>query len=172
MGNIIGIQISCDAIFTLCLNCTVNKATYVRQLKDNLRALQSELEKLIEARNDVMRRVEVAEQRRMKRTDQVQGWLSRVQAAETEVGQLTRDSPQEIDKLCLGGYCSRNYKSSYRFGKLVAETLLVVRTLMGERDFDEVVVEIVEESFVADERPTEPLVVGLQSILEQVWSCL
>ncbi|XP_052288509.1 probable disease resistance protein At5g63020 isoform X2 [Citrus sinensis] len=120
----------------------------------------------------MMRRIEVAERRRMKRTDEVQGWLSRVQAVETEARKLTRDSPQEIDKLCLGGYCTRNYKSSYRFGKQVAETLLVVRTLMGERAFDEVVVEIVEESIVADERPTEPLVVGLQSILEQVWSCL
>ena len=75
----------------------------MRQLKDNLRVLQSELEKLIEARNDVMRRVEVAERRRMKRTDEVQGWLSRVQAVETEARKLTRDSPQEIDKLCLGG---------------------------------------------------------------------
>ncbi|GAY51860.1 hypothetical protein CUMW_137540 [Citrus unshiu] len=108
----------------------------------------------------------------MKRTDEVQGWLSRVQAVETEARKLTRDSPQEIDKLCLGGYCTRNYKSSYRFGKQVAETLLVVRTLIGERAFNEVVVEIVEESVVADERPTQPLLVGLQSILEQVWSCL
>ena len=47
-----------------------------------------------------------------------------------------------------------------------------MRTLIGERTFDEVVVEIVEESVVADERPTQPLLVGLQSILEQVWSCL
>ncbi|KAH9656339.1 hypothetical protein KPL70_022651 [Citrus sinensis] len=120
----------------------------------------------------MMRRIEVAERRRMKRTDEVQGWLSRVQAVETEARKLTRDSPQEIDKLCLGGYCTRNYKSSYRFGKQVAETLLVVRTLIGERAFNEVVVEIVEESVVADERPTQPLLVGLQSILEQVWSCL
>ncbi|KAH9667223.1 putative disease resistance protein [Citrus sinensis] len=170
MGNVIGIQFSCDAILSHCLNCTLSKATCISQLEDNLVDLQAKLEKLIEAKNDVMMRVVIAERQQMRCLNQVQGWLSRVQSAETEAGQLIRDGSQEIEKLCLGGYCSKNCKSSYNFGKEVAQKVQLVETLMGEKDFA-VVAQRAQES-VADERPTEPIVVGLQSQLEQVWRCL
>ncbi|KDO40333.1 hypothetical protein CISIN_1g041843mg, partial [Citrus sinensis] len=78
----------------------------------------------------------------------------------------------EIDKLCLGGYCSRNCKSSYKFGRKVAKMLRDVRALKGDGVFEEVAAPAPESISVADERPTEPTVVGLQSQLEQVWRCL
>ncbi|KAJ0076188.1 hypothetical protein Patl1_34307 [Pistacia atlantica] len=136
MGNIFSVSISGDAIFSRCLNCTVAKTAYIRDLEENLGDLQTEYRKLIEARNDVTRRVMIAEeQHEMKRLDQVQGWLSRVEAVGTEVEEIIKDSSQENERLCLGGYCSRNCKASYKFGKRVAEKLRAVATLKSEGDF-------------------------------------
>ncbi|KAJ0075502.1 hypothetical protein Patl1_34337 [Pistacia atlantica] len=81
MGGVCSITVfSCDAFLSRFLDCTVRKAKYLSELEDNLVALQIELQKLIETRNDMMRRVLIAEQQLMKRMDQVQGWLSRVAA--------------------------------------------------------------------------------------------
>ncbi|XP_024035964.1 disease resistance protein SUMM2 isoform X2 [Citrus clementina] len=170
MGNIL--QISIDgAIFSRCLDCFLGKAAYIRNLQDNVVALETELGKLIEAKNDVMARVVNAErQPMMTRLNKVQGWLSRVDAVKAEADELIRHGSQEIEKLCLGGYCSKNCHSSYKFGKKVTKKLRYVGTLMAEGAF-EVVAERAPES-VADERPIEPTVVGLQSQLEQVWRCI
>ncbi|KAK9229488.1 hypothetical protein WN944_022450 [Citrus x changshan-huyou] len=139
------------------------KAAYVSRLEHNLIAIQTELQKLIEAKNDVMTRVANAEQQQLRRLNKVQGWLSRVEAVEAEVGELTRDSSQEIEKLCLGGYCSKNCKSSYKFGKKVSKKLQLVATLMDEGAF-EVVAEKVPQPAV-DEKPLQPTIVGLESTL-------
>ncbi|KAJ4718437.1 NBS-LRR type disease resistance protein [Melia azedarach] len=170
MGNVFGIQISCDALISGCLNCTRQKAAYVSQLEDNLVALQTQLQKLIEVKEDLRTRVVNAEQQRMKRLNQVQGWLSRVEAAETIVDELIRRGSQEKEKLCLGGFCSKNCTSSYKFGKEVAEMLRDLETLMGESAF-EVVAEKVPEAAV-DEIICEPTVVGMESTFEEVWTCL
>ncbi|KAK9232170.1 hypothetical protein WN943_022413 [Citrus x changshan-huyou] len=77
MGNICSFSISCDALFSHCADFTARKAAHINDLKDNILTLQTELQKLLETRNDVLRRVIIAEQRHMRRTDQVQGWLSR-----------------------------------------------------------------------------------------------
>ncbi|KAK9229527.1 hypothetical protein WN944_022490 [Citrus x changshan-huyou] len=169
MGNIFQIAID-GAIFNRCLDCFLGKAAYIKNLQENVEALKDELAKLIAARNDVMVRVVNAErQQMMTRLNEVQLWLSRVDAVTAEADELIRDGSQEIEKLCLGGYCSKNCMSSYKFGKQVAKRLRDVRTLMGERDF-KVVAQRAPES-VADERPIEPAV-GMQSQLEPVWRCL
>ncbi|KAH9715227.1 putative disease resistance protein [Citrus sinensis] len=170
MGNVLGIQISCDALFNGCTNCTRRNAAYVSQLEDNLANLKTQLQKLIEAKDDVMTRVANAEQHQMRRLNKVQGWLSRVESVEAEVGELIRHSTQEIDKLCLGGYCSKNCQSSYNFGKKVSKKLQLMDTLMGEGAFD-VVAEKVPQPAV-DERPLEPTIVGLDSTFDKVWRCL
>ncbi|KAK9188278.1 hypothetical protein WN944_019679 [Citrus x changshan-huyou] len=162
-------------MFNRCLDCALGKAAYITDLKDNVVALETELEQLIAAKNDVMTRVLNSEhQHKMKRLNQVQVWLSRVETLKTEVDELMgRDGvSQEIDKLCLGGYCSRNCKSSYKFGRKVAKMLRDVKALKGEGVFEEVAAAAPELRSVADERPTEPTVAGLQSQLEQVWRCL
>ncbi|KAH9666746.1 putative disease resistance protein [Citrus sinensis] len=152
MGNVIGIQFSCDAIFS-----------------HNLPALQAQLQKLIESENDVMARVANAENQQMRQLNTVQGWLSRVEAVETEVGELMRDSSQEVDKLCPGGCCSKNCKSSFKFGKRVAKTLQLVNNLMGEGAFDAVAEKVRPPA--VDQRPCEPTV-GLESMFDKVWRCL
>lgn len=170
MGGVCSIfSISCDALFSRCLDCAIREAGYVNELKHNLVTLQTELQKLVEARNDVLKRVTIAEQHNMKRTNQVHGWLSRVHAVEIEVAELIRDSPQEIEKFCLGGFRSKNYKSSYKFAKLVAKKLQVVDTLKVEENF-EVLAEREPEPAV-EERPLQETV-GLESTFSEVWGCL
>ncbi|KAH9666873.1 putative disease resistance protein [Citrus sinensis] len=164
-------QITCDgALFNRCLDCFLGKTVYIRNLPDNLVALETELGNLIAAKNDVTRRVDNAERQQMRRLDRVQRWISRVEVVETEADELIRHGSREIEKLCVGGYCSKNCMSSYKFGKQVAKKLRDVRTLISEGVF-EVVADRAPEP-VADERPTEPTIVGLQSQLEQVWRCL
>ncbi|TXG69283.1 hypothetical protein EZV62_004218 [Acer yangbiense] len=140
-------------------------------LEDNLVRLQSELQKLIHTRNDVLRRVIVDEQPlKMKRTDLVQGWLSRVQAAENHVEELQLLKDEQTQKLCLGGYCSTNCKSSYKFGKRVYKMLQVVTTSKSEGDFKNVAEKMPEDP--VDEMPIHPTIVGLQSTFDKVWTCL
>ncbi|KAJ4718287.1 NBS-LRR type disease resistance protein [Melia azedarach] len=107
----------------------------------------------------------------MKRTDQVQGWLTRVQDLEAEVGELQKVKSEHIENLCLGDYCSKSCKSSYEFGKEVGKKLQDVRTLTGEGDFREVADRVPEDP--ADEVPIDqPKIVGQQSLFDQVWRSL
>ncbi|XP_024036102.1 putative disease resistance protein At4g10780 isoform X2 [Citrus clementina] len=164
-------QITCDgAFFNRCLDCFLGKAAYIRNLQDNLVALDTELGNLIAKKNDVMRRVVDAERQQMRRLDGVQVWVSRLDAVKTEADELITDGSREIEKLCVGGYCSKNCRSSYKFGKQVARKLRDVETLIAEGVFESVAERAPEP--VADKRPTEPTIVGLQSQLEQVWRCL
>ncbi|KAK2651490.1 hypothetical protein Ddye_011346 [Dipteronia dyeriana] len=187
MGNIISISVSCDKFFSDCQDCVVGRSAYIHELKDNLVALQTAAERLVEVKSDVLMRVMVAEQQKMKRLNQVQGWLSRVEAVEIEVAKLIRDSSHQNEKLCLAGYCSMNLKSSYKFGKKVAQKLEVVTTLKNEGAFQSVAERVLlpEEDtiyepitgerilpeIVVDERPCEPTV-GLESTFDMVWRCL
>ncbi|KAH9715229.1 hypothetical protein KPL71_020984 [Citrus sinensis] len=164
-------QITCDdAFFNRCLDCFLGKAACTRNLQDNVAALAIELAKLIAAKNNLITRVLDAERQQLRRLDQVQVWLSRVEAVKTETDELIRRSSKEIDKLCPRAYCSKSCKSSYKFRKQVAKKLRDVRTLIGEGVF-EVVAERPPQP-VADEIPTEQIVEGLQSQLKQVWRCL
>ncbi|KAH9715180.1 putative disease resistance protein [Citrus sinensis] len=169
-------QITCDgALFNRCLDCFLGKAAYIRNLQDNLVALETELGNLIAIKNDLMRRVDDDERKQMIRLERVQRWISRVDAVKTEADQFIGDRSQEIEKLCVGGYCSKNCRSSYKFGKQVAKKLQDVKTLIAEGVFEAVATEAVPERApepVADKRPIEPTIVGLQSQLEQVWRCL
>ncbi|XP_024948800.2 probable disease resistance protein At5g63020 [Citrus sinensis] len=169
MGNILTVQLSCDALFTRCLDCCVGRTTYVCNIEDNLVALRTKMDDLIEARNDVMRRVTIAERQQMTRLNRVQLWLTRVQGLAIEVDQLQEVKSQEVERLCLGGFCSKNCKSSYKFGKKVAKKLREVSTLIDEGAFH-VVADRQPEAAV-EERPIEPTV-GLESTLDKVWSCL
>ncbi|KDO48618.1 hypothetical protein CISIN_1g0395191mg, partial [Citrus sinensis] len=92
-----------------------------------------------------------------------------VEAVETKVGELMRDSSQEVDKLCPGGCCSKNCKSSFEFGKRVAKTLQLVNNLMGEGAFDAVAEKVPPPA--VDQRPCEPTV-GLESTFDKVRRCL
>ncbi|TXG69197.1 hypothetical protein EZV62_004132 [Acer yangbiense] len=112
MGNACLFSVSCDVVFSRCLDCTIRRATYICELQDNLASLNIELQNLIRLRVGVIGKINLAEQRHMKRTNQVQGWLQ--------------------------SCCSNNCKSSYNFGKQVAKKLQVVATSKREgKDFED-----------------------------------
>lgn len=79
--------------------------------KKILKELSSQLEKLLELRNDVKQEVEVAEGEQMKPMEQVQGWLKRVEECEKEVNKLInmmgiRRSVKYMMKVAIVGIAS------------------------------------------------------------------
>ncbi|XP_031253814.1 disease resistance protein SUMM2-like [Pistacia vera] len=160
------------AALTSFINCVSKKVNYKRELKKKIVLLEDGLGKLIEVKNDVLQRVENEEkQPQRKRLSQVQGWLTRVADAITEVDKLIKDSPDEVERLCLGGLCYKNYKfASSRFGKRVAEKLKLVESLKAEsKGFGEVANRRPDDA--ADDRiPCKPTV-GLESTFHEVWRC-
>lgn len=174
MGNIFSISVSCDGILSGCWDCTAGQAAYPCMLKSNLHDLQTALEELADQKNDVQRRVENAEQQQhLKRLDQVQRWISRVEAMEAKVSSLVRDkdnSTQKVEKLCkFGGGLFSNCKTQYKFGKKLTKLLVEVNALQRRGVF-EVVAERVPAAIMY-ERSTEPTV-GMDSTFGKVWGYL
>ncbi|XP_006427705.2 probable disease resistance protein At5g63020 [Citrus clementina] len=171
MGNLISTFLPAD-LFDRTSNCVGEQAKYVWGLEKNLRILETELHKLTRARDDLKTKVEVEEQRpRTRRTNQVAGWLEDVQNLETEFTELERVRAQEMDRLCLGGLCSKNFVSSYNYGTQVVE--LTDRVINLEKDGEkiEVVVEKAPDG-AAIELPVDHTVVGQELLLDQVWRCI
>ncbi|KAJ6302409.1 hypothetical protein OIU77_016487 [Salix suchowensis] len=169
MGNFCSISISCDKLLSGCLDFTFEKVVCISKLKENVNRLQIAVDELIDLHSDVKRRVEVSEEQQLKQLDQVRRWISRADAAISKSNELLRDAPQEIEKLCLRGYCSKNYKSSYRFAKRVDEGLRDVADLKAKGGFENVAEKIPAASGVP--RPSEPTV-GLGSTFNKVWTWL
>ncbi|GMN64811.1 hypothetical protein TIFTF001_033881 [Ficus carica] len=116
------------------LNCPKEQRETV---EENLDGLKLALGELVDARSDLMRRVNVAEQQQqLKRLDKVQRWISRVEAVEAEVNELMLRSTQETNKLCLWHCCSKKYISSYNFGEKVSEKLIEVTDLQSKGAFE------------------------------------
>ncbi|TXG68572.1 hypothetical protein EZV62_003507 [Acer yangbiense] len=167
MCDLFTISFGFGSIFTAIKDCIFGKASYIWDLEDNLDALNKALQDLTQAKEDVNTRIAIAEQHQTRRRlKQVELWLTRVQDVETQADELLRVKSQEIEKLCLGGYCSRNPKSSCEFGKKLVNLLKALQDLT-QATFVDVAERIPEDP--VDERPSEPTV-GLDSKFDQVWS--
>lgn len=57
------------------------------------------------------------QQPRTRRTVRVKLWFERVDNKVTEVAKLQQEGDLQIDRLCLGGFCSEDLISSYNLGK-------------------------------------------------------
>ncbi|PPD68413.1 hypothetical protein GOBAR_AA39530 [Gossypium barbadense] len=123
MGNIFSISLSLDPIITRCWDCATGQASYICNLKGSLNALQEEVDKLKELRDDLMSRVKNAEDQQHKRVNQVEGLLQRADHVMAEADQLSLERPQQVEKLCMGGCCSRHPRSTHKFGKKIARIL-------------------------------------------------
>ncbi|CAL9010483.1 unnamed protein product [Prunus brigantina] len=169
MGSALSINLSGDDIVSRCWDSLFGREPYVRKLQENLQALSTSLQELKALKDDVQRKVELAErQPRLKRLEQVNNWILGVEALETEINEvIISHSTQEIEKLCCGGYCSKNYRSSYKYGKKVARKLVEVKDLRSKGVFEEVATESLPTTLV-DVRPSEPTV-GMEPIFDQVW---
>ncbi|GAV75442.1 NB-ARC domain-containing protein [Cephalotus follicularis] len=170
MGNICSVSIPCDAMATRCWDdCIRGRAMYICKLEDNLAALERASRELQATKDDLINKVNLAEQQHLKRLEKVQLWLSNVADVKTQVDELIGSGPQEIDDLCIGGFCSKNCRSSYKFGKRVAQILEHVTALKRDGEFKE----------VAEKLPADPVdlmpcdsTVGLESSFDRAWSCL
>ncbi|CAL9010403.1 unnamed protein product [Prunus brigantina] len=169
MGGCLSISLSCDDIVSRCWDSVFERVRYVRNLQENLQALTTSLRELKALKDDKQREIELVErQPRLKRTEQVNNWILSAEALEIEINEvIISHSTQEIEKLCCGGYCSKNYRSSYRYGKKVARKLVEVEALKSKGVFEEVAAESLPTALV-DAIPSEPTV-GMEPIFDQVW---
>ncbi|XP_040943746.1 disease resistance protein SUMM2 [Gossypium hirsutum] len=130
--------------------------------------LHASMTELHGAQGDLTSRVRIAEdEQQHKRLNQVEGWLQRADHVVADADQLSRESPQQVEKLCMGGCCSRHPRSTHKFGKQIATILQEVKHLKENGDFSDVARKPPLPS--ATKRPSEPTV-GLESYVNQVWS--
>ncbi|KAH9714961.1 putative disease resistance protein [Citrus sinensis] len=171
MGGIISTFFSADTIRPI-LFYVGGQAKYIWGLKGNLDDLQTQKENLIAKKQDLLNKVKLAEQKpRIRRTTTVELWFKRVDEMETEVENLQKERGQEIDRLCLGGFCSTDLISSYDFGKKVENLREKVIELKKEGEAMKEVYEGVPEG-AAVEKAVDRTIVGQESILDRVWKCI
>ena len=110
-------------------------------LETKLQALRTSSEELRVQKNDVERRVNFHEQYEfMKRLEQVQNWMLKEEATQTEVHEVLNRVSQKLEKLCCGGYCSKKYLISDRYVRIVARKLKEVTALRNSGAFPVVAV--------------------------------
>ncbi|XP_039063714.1 probable disease resistance protein At1g12290 [Hibiscus syriacus] len=169
MGNCFSIQFSFENILIRGWDSTVGQANYVCKLKENLPTLSAALNELKVRRDDVQWKVDLEEQRLLKRLHEVDLWLSQAATMITEAGNLIEDGPQQINNLCLGGCVSKNCLSAHKFGKEVGKMLEDIKDHTSKGVFDKVAETQPQPSVVVrpEERP-----VALESTFDKVWSCI
>ncbi|KAM1493298.1 hypothetical protein ACFX14_025011 [Malus domestica] len=170
MGNIFSVSIPCDPTANFCCWAFLSQqANYISKLGENLEALDRSLQELTALKNDLVRRVEVAElQTSMMRLHQVQLWIKKAETIETRVREVQSCADREIQKSCGGVYCSKNYFPSYKYGKKVFKLLVEVDALKSKGSFEEVATESLQRVGVVYEMPTEQTV-GMESMFDEVW---
>ncbi|PIA55319.1 hypothetical protein AQUCO_00800212v1 [Aquilegia coerulea] len=151
------------------MECSPKHLNYIRALEENLDQLKDEMTQLIERYNDIKNKVIVEEERQMKRTNQVDGWMKRVEDIRPEVDQIILEGAQHLEKRCLNGCCPKNCWSSYKLGKKVVKKLLLVEKLKHDGVF-----EIVAENPPCPrvQELQESFTVGLNSEFENALSLL
>ncbi|GAY34672.1 hypothetical protein CUMW_277030 [Citrus unshiu] len=171
MGGIISTFFSADTIRSI-LSYVGGEAKYIWGLKGNLDDLQTQKENLTAKKQDLLNKVKLAEQQsRTRRTTTVELWFRRVEEMETTVENLQKEGDQQVDRLCLGGFCSKDLISSYDFGKKVENLRGKVIELKKEGEAIKEVYEGVPEG-AAVEKAVDRTIVGQESILDRVWRCI
>ncbi|XP_002278659.1 probable disease resistance protein At1g61310 [Vitis vinifera] len=156
-------------VVTRVWNCTAKHAVYIRDLQENMESLRNAMQELKNVYEDVKGRVELEEQRQMKRTNEVDGWFHSVLAMELEVNEILEKGDHEIQKKCPETCCPRNCRSSYKLGKKASKKLGAVTELRSKGRFD-VVADGLPQAPV-DERPMEKTV-GLDLMFTEVCRCI
>ncbi|CAA7029688.1 unnamed protein product [Microthlaspi erraticum] len=168
MGSFPSCQLSCDESVNRIFRCLRGKG-YIRNLNDNLKRLQREMEDLKATQQEVKNRLAREEAEHRQRLESVRVWLTRVDSLVTHVNDLVSTSPNQLEKLCLCGLCSKNVCSSYKYGKNVFLLLEEVKVLKSEGNFE--VVSEPTTRFEVEERHTEPTI-GQEQMLDTAWKRL
>jgi disease resistance protein RPS2 len=138
-------------------------------MEANLEALQNTMQELEERRDDLLRRVVIEEDKGLQRLAQVQGWLSRVKDVCSQVNDLLKAKSIQTERLCLCGYCSKNFISGRNYGINVLKKLKHVEGLLAKGVF-----EVVAEKIPAPkvEKKHIQTTVGLDAMVGRAWNSL
>ncbi|WRX26533.1 Ribonuclease H domain - like 10 [Theobroma cacao] len=112
----------------------------------------------------------------MRRTEQVERWLTSVERFVNEINGVIEQGHQQLQDTCLGSFCPKNLPSTYKIGKRIVNRLGSARDLrhMSESFFSISDFTIVERLPGLRLLMPELLVentVGLDSAVERVWRC-
>ncbi|KAI9107802.1 hypothetical protein K1719_021138 [Acacia pycnantha] len=159
---------------TKCLcGCAKKEADYVYKLEENLESLKDKWEDLQSMKGDLKTRVEEAENTGgMRRAQEIDRWLEKVDNIQQEVINIEVQGAKEIRDKCLSKCCPINCKSSYKLGKKAAKVFNNVNDLAAEG-------KRYSENFkIAHRRSPEPIemppdeVVGLDLMFNKVWKSI
>lgn len=165
---------SCDSVVAQFSNWGCAKAKIIRDLKENIPALETSLVALKAARDDLLRHVEREERfGSQQRLNQVQVLIENADTLHDEVVDLLTSKDQQLQRLCVDGLCSRNPQKSYVYSKDVSLTLTEMETLRTTvLHFFQFQSTVTEPTTSFEERPVSPTIVGRESILEKAWDHL
>ncbi|XVF35077.1 hypothetical protein REPUB_Repub18cG0113700 [Reevesia pubescens] len=164
-------------IGTRLCDCSSKHIAYIINLEENLEKLRTEKKEALDRRRrDVRRRVEAAEQQpRMRRTEEVELWLTSAETMVNGVSVLIEEGNRELQNRCVGSCCPKNLKSTYKIGKRVSKGIDSVTELLqkGEpfNSDSAIVVRLPSLRLLMPEWPVENTV-GLDSAVERVWKCI
>ncbi|KAL1214773.1 putative disease resistance protein [Cardamine amara subsp. amara] len=164
MGN--PFSIPCDPCVNKISQCLDEKVGYIHNLEKNLDDLETTMEVLKGKRNDLVKRATREEDRGLKRLDEFQVWLTRVETIEKSVNGLLNARNVEVQRLHLCGFCSKSILSSYRYGKNVFLMLKEVEKLKSDV-FEETVDQPLTPE--VEEIQLQPIIVGQETMLEKEW---
>ncbi|XP_030488391.2 probable disease resistance protein At5g63020 [Cannabis sativa] len=149
-------------------DCSTKSMDYFHELEDNTESLSDAMNDLRNLSQDVKKRVEFAERQSLQCTNQVKGWLEKVETLEEDVNLILLKAREQLrtrNHKCLGGSSC----FSHKLGKSVARRLDTVRRLLESGQFDAVSDKL--PCLMVDEMPIERTV-GLDLTLGEVWSSI
>ncbi|CAN6902207.1 unnamed protein product [Brassica oleracea] len=172
MGSCFSIQISGDSVLDSVGSCLCGEGNPIRNLEKNLVALEKAMVELKATRDDVLTEVQREEAKGQRRLNRVQVWLTSVETIEKHFHDLNNTRTMELQRLCLCGVCSTNFKSSFRYGRSVSLMLIEVLNLQSDGVFEVVATEQQAMRCVVEERPLLRVIVGQETMLVRAWNRL
>ncbi|XP_022730153.1 probable disease resistance protein At1g12280 isoform X3 [Durio zibethinus] len=163
-------------IGTRLCDCSSKHMAYIYNLEENLQKLRTEKDALNRRSHDVRRRVEDAvQQPRMRRSEEVELWLTSAETMENEVNVIIQEGDRELSNKYVGSCCPKNLKSSYKIGKRIIKKIDSVMDLVhkGEPFSSEsaVVVRLPRMRLLMPLWPVENTV-GVDSTVERIWKLI
>ncbi|CAN6980887.1 unnamed protein product, partial [Brassica rapa subsp. trilocularis] len=172
MGGCISFQVSCDQVLNRVGSCFCGKGNHIGSLEKNLVDLEKSMGVLKARRDDVLTRVQGEEAKGHRRLKEVQVWLTSVQTIENHFDDLNITRTRELQRLCLFGVCSKNFISSFHYGRMVSLMLKEVENLKSSGVFGAVALKKPAVRCVVEERPLQPVIFGQGKMLETAWNRL
>lgn len=142
------------------------KVDNVLNLDQSIQSLEAALVELTETRDDLKKQVDRAEILGLTCTNQVKGWLERVENIETKVRSITQDIENGSNICCS----PKNYCFRYKISRKILLSLSVVNDLKGKASLD---FDLADGLLLVPvvEIPSRPAI-GLELMLEKVQKLL